>query len=65
MSAAERLIDSLAERFYRAHMEWRAGLSESAQVWSHWWALDGKLKVPYRDAARECIAREERKVVKA
>jgi hypothetical protein len=60
MDAANRLIDSLAERLYRAHQEWRRDLSEANDLWPLWFALDGQYKMPYRDAARAFIAGEER-----
>jgi hypothetical protein len=58
----DRLVDSLAQKLYEAHMEWRAGLSEVDQAWTRWFALHDDLKQPYLDAARSLdTAVEERR----
>lgn len=48
----DRLADSLAQKLYEAHMEWRASLSEVDGVWTRWFALRDDYKEPYLEAAR-------------
>lgn len=62
MSADERLKDSLAERLYRAHQDWRHDLSPSAAYRPLWWALHADLKADYLKAAEQLLAVEGKRV---
>jgi hypothetical protein len=48
----DRLADSLAQKLYEAHMEWRATLSEVDHGWTRWFATRDESKDAYLAAAR-------------
>lgn len=61
---AQQLIDSLAERLYDAHQDWRLD-REPGTAWPRWFALREERKGPYRRAAQQMIeaARDDREVI--